>query len=245
MIEILPAVDIKDGRCVRLRQGRAGDLQVYGDDPVEMARRWAGEGATRLHVVDLDGAFQGRPVHTRLIGRMAAAVAIPVEASGGLRTDAHIRDLLDRGVDRVVVGTQACRPEGPLAEWIRLFGARLVVGIDARDGLVQVRGWTETTTIRAVDLAARAAAEGVRTIVYTDTAVDGMLAGVNGAAVAEICDAAPCDVIASGGVASAADIAALAALRRPNLVGAIVGKALYEGRVTLRELLETASGRAG
>ena len=240
--EVIPAIDLKGGRCVRLRQGRAEDVTVYSDDPVDMARRWVAEGAQYLHVVDLDGAFEGHPVHTEVIARIAKAIPIPVEVGGGLRTEADIRKVIACGVDRAIVGTRALQDPAVLAAWAAEFGAHLAVGIDARNGLVQIRGWVETTAIRAVDLATTADKAGVTTLIYTDTATDGMLGGVNAKAVDEICAAVRCGVIASGGVSSAGDIRALCALGRTNLAGAIVGKALYEGTVRFAELDEACVG---
>jgi phosphoribosylformimino-5-aminoimidazole carboxamide ribotide isomerase len=237
---VIPAIDLKDGRCVRLRQGRADDVTVYGDDPAAMARHWAGAGARFLHVVDLDGAFAGRVRHIAQIRAIVEAAGIPVEMGGGLRTDEAIEEVLAAGVSRAIVGTRAFAEPGELKRLVARFGERLAVGIDARNGFVQVRGWVETTGAKAVDLAAAAAAAGVSTVIYTDTATDGMLQGPNMAAVAEVCDAAACSVIASGGVAAAADVRNLVGLRRANLAGAIVGKALYDGRVSLPELLAAA-----
>jgi len=239
---ILPAVDLKGGRCVRLRQGRADDETVYGEDPVTQARDWAAQGAEWLHVVDLDGAFRGRPAHLDVVGRMAAAAGIPVECGGGLRTDEDLDALLAAGVNRAILGTRALERADELAALAERYGDRLAVGIDARDGRVQVKGWTETTGTPAVDLARRAAAAGVRTIIYTDTATDGMLRGPNFNGNAELCEAVgpACRVIASGGITTADDIRRLRALGKPNLAGAIVGKALYEGRTTMAELLAAA-----
>ena len=239
---ILPAVDLKGGQCVRLRQGRADDATVYGDDPAAQARAWAQQGATWLHVVDLDGAFAGHPVHLDAIGQMAAAAGIPVECGGGLRTDADIDALLARGVRRAILGTRALERVDELAALAKKYGDQLAVGIDARDGFVQVKGWTETSRTTAVDLARRAAAAGVQTIVYTDTATDGMLRGPNFAGNAEVCDAVGpgCAIIASGGITTADDIVRLRRLGKANLAGAIVGKALYEGRTSMAELLAAA-----
>ncbi len=239
---ILPAVDLKGGRCVRLRQGRADDETVYGSDPVAQAREWASQGATWLHVVDLDGAFQGKPAHLDVIGQMVAAAGVPVECGGGLRTDADLEALLSRGVRRAILGTRALERMDELAALAGKYGDRLAVGIDARDGFVQVKGWTETSRTTAVELARRATRAGVKTIIYTDTATDGMLRGPNFAGNAELCDAVgpACQVIASGGIAAADDIRRLRALGKDNLSGAIVGKALYEGRTTLAELLAAA-----
>jgi phosphoribosylformimino-5-aminoimidazole carboxamide ribotide isomerase len=242
-MQIIPAIDLKGGRCVRLRQGRAEEATVYAGDPAEVARRWADEGAGWLHVVDLDGAFGGKPTHLdalRAVCAACAAAGVPVEAGGGLRTDEDLRRVLDCGVARAIVGTRALAGREELRRLAGTFGARIAVGIDARDGWVQVRGWTDTTAVRATDLAREAAAAGVGTIICTDTAVDGMLVGPNAAAMDAMCAAAACDVVASGGIASAADVARLIGLGRANLAGAIVGKALYDGRVTLGELLRAA-----
>lgn len=238
---ILPAIDLKGGRCVRLQQGRADAETVYSDDPVAMARRWQAEGAEALHVVDLDGAFAQQPVHAETAGALAAALTIPVEWGGGIRSRAQIRDLLDRGVSRVILGTRACAdPEG-IRALVQEFGPALVVGIDARGGRVQVKGWVETTAVEAVALARRMEAAGVERLIYTDTATDGMLSGPNLPAVRAICAAVPgCRVVASGGVSEPAHAAALAALGMPNLEGIIVGKALYDGRTTLAALREAA-----
>lgn len=237
---ILPAIDLKGGRCVRLRQGRAEDAVVYSDDPVEMARRWRDEGAEWLHVVDLDGAFQGRPAHLAVLRAIAREIAVPIEFGGGLRTDADIEAVLGAGARRAILGTRACAEPEQVGALAARFGDRLAVGIDARDGRVQVKGWTETTAMTAADLARRMEGMGIRCLIYTDTSRDGMLAGVNAAAMDAMCAAVACDVIASGGVTSAGDVRALRALRRANLAGAIVGKALYEGRVTLPALREAA-----
>ena len=224
---------------MRLRQGRAEDAVVYSADPVAVARRWESEGAKYLHVVDLDGAFQGRPVHGDLIRRIAGAIGIPFEVGGGLRTDGDLQATLSAGASRVVVGTRAFVSPGDLARLARRFGERLAVGIDAREGWVQVQGWTETTRMRAVELAGQVGEAGVRWLIYTDTARDGMLGGVNAAAMDGICAATLCRVIASGGVTGCEDIRALKALGRENLAGAIVGKALYDGKVRLADLLAT------
>lgn len=239
---ILPAIDLKGGQCVRLRQGRADEATVYGDDPAAQAREWADQGATWLHVVDLDGAFQGHPAHLDVIARMVAAAGIPVECGGGLRSDADLEALLARGVRRAILGTRALERMDELSALAAKYGEKLAVGIDARDGLVQVKGWTETSRTTAIELAQRAAAAGVKTLIYTDTATDGMLRGPNFAGNAMLCDAVgpACRVIASGGITTAGDIRRLRALGKANLAGAIVGKALYEGRTTLADLLAAA-----
>jgi phosphoribosylformimino-5-aminoimidazole carboxamide ribotide isomerase len=240
MLTVIPAIDLKNGRCVRLRQGDASRETVYSDDPVEVARRWAAEGAARIHVVDLDGAFQGRPVHATVVADIVRAVSARVQVGGGLRTDDDMEAMLDAGVDRVVVGTRVLSAPRDIDRMVNRFGARVAVGVDARNGFVQVNGWVNTTERKAVDVARMADAAGVRAIVFTDTTRDGMLGGVNVDAMAAMCDAVKCGVIASGGVASADDVAALARLRRPNLEGVIVGKALYEGRVAFAALAGAA-----
>jgi phosphoribosylformimino-5-aminoimidazole carboxamide ribotide isomerase len=233
---VIPAIDLKDGRCVRLRQGRAEDVQVYGEDPVEMARHWQAEGAKALHVVDLDGAFRGRPVHAGVVSAIVGAIDIPVQIGGGLRTDEHVRMMLDCGVARVIIGTRALAEPAALRRLAAEVGEHLAVGIDARDGLVQVKGWVETTDVKVVELASDVADAGVATIICTDTATDGMMRGTNVSGIDEVCRAVSCNVIASGGVTTAGDVRSLRALGHANLVGAIVGKALYEGTVTLGEL---------
>lgn len=237
---ILPAIDLKDGKCVRLRQGRAEEMTVYSDDPVAQARTWLEQGAEQLHVVDLDGAFQGEPKHAEVIARIVQALGIPVEVGGGLRTDAQIERLLKAGVARAIVGTRALEGLDALASLVKRFGERIAVGIDARDGYVQVKGWVETTGTRAVDLAKQVESVGVRTLIYTDTATDGMLGGPNLAAMRQMCGAVACNIIASGGVSEPKHVTALRALGCANLYGAIVGKALYDGKTTLAAMRAAA-----
>lgn len=234
---IIPAIDLKDGKCVRLRQGRAEDVTVYGYDPAAQAKDWRDQGAQELHVVDLDGAFDGEPRHAETIKLIIKAFGGPVEVGGGLRTPDSIAAVLEAGAARAIIGSAALDDPAFLARAVDLWGDRIAVGIDARDGFVQTKGWVETTHVKATDLAAAVAKSGVKTIIYTDTATDGMLGGPNIAQMAAICDAAPsCMITASGGVSSIYDIESLKALERPNLRAAIVGKALYDGRVTLREM---------
>ena len=237
---IIPAIDLKDGCCVRLRQGRADDVTHYSGDPVAMAREWEERGARYLHVVDLDGAFRGEPAHAAVIAEIARAIAIPVEVGGGLRTDAQIEALLEAGVSRAILGTRALEDAAALNALAERFGDRLAVGIDARDGYVQVKGWVETTGVSAGELAQKADSAGISTIIYTDTSTDGMLQGPNLAAVEDVCRKVECSVIASGGISTADDIRKLCELKLPNLAGAIVGKALYDNRVTLEELHKAA-----
>ncbi len=238
---IYPAIDLKSGRCVRLLQGREDAVTEYGTDPVAMARRWVDEGATALHVVDLDGAFQGHSVQSELMARIIAAIKIPVQCGGGLRTDEDVARLIEAGAARVILGTRAWSEPDQVKKLVQRYHQHLAVGIDARGGLVQVKGWTETTNIRAVDLARQADAIGVRTLIVTDTATDGMLGGTNVQAMEDVCMAVKCQVIASGGVSSPGDVRNLRELGCRNLVGAIVGKALYEGHTTLREMNAAAA----
>ncbi|MEI7899191.1 MAG: 1-(5-phosphoribosyl)-5-[(5-phosphoribosylamino)methylideneamino]imidazole-4-carboxamide isomerase [bacterium] len=238
---ILPAIDLKDGKCVRLRQGKAEDMTVYSDDPVAQARSWLAQGAEQLHVVDLDGAFQGAPRHAELIGRIIREIGIPVEVGGGLRTDAHIERLLQAGVTRAIIGTRALESLDALAALVRRFGEAIAVGIDARDGFVQVKGWVETTQTRATELAKQVESAGVRTLIYTDTATDGMLGGPNYLALRQMCGTVSCRVIASGGVSAPGHVTALKAFGCANLYGVIVGKALYDGKTTLAAMKAAAS----
>jgi len=233
---IFPAVDLKNGNCVRLLQGRADAETVYGTNPVEMARRWVDEGATYLHVVDLDGAFSGQSVQHAIIGEIIRALPIPVQVGGGIRTDADIQRLVDYGAARVILGTRAWADTESLAALASRFGEKLVVGIDSRNGKVQIKGWTETTELTTLDLARKADTLGIKTLIITDTATDGMLQGTNLPALDSVCRSVRASVIASGGVTTPDDVSALIRLGHPNLIGAIVGKALYEGRTTLAAL---------
>lgn len=241
-MKIYPAIDLRKGRCVRLRQGKAKAETVYGESPVEQALVWEKGGADFLHIVDLDGAFEGHPVHTSLFREFANTLQIPFEVGGGLRTDADVATVLEAGARRVILGSRAVSDPDAVRKLVAEHGAeRIVVGIDARDGLVQVAGWTETTSVRALDLAKTLVAAGVRNIIYTDTATDGMLQGPNLRAVTELAHSVPeAWIVASGGIHAPSDIEALAALQLPNLDGAIIGKALYEHPETLSAYLHAA-----
>jgi len=235
---IYPAIDLKGGKVVRLQQGRADAVTVYGDDPAAAARRWEDEGARYLHVVDLDGAFDGEPRNWDSVRAILKAVQIPVQLGGGMRTRAQIEDAMKMGVTRVVVGTKAC--ESP--EFVRTlatdYGAHVAVGIDARDGFVAVKGWVERTTLSAVDFARQIDQLGVKHIIFTDIATDGTLTGPNYAAIRGVCAAVKCFVIASGGVSELDDVRQLESMTQesPNLTGVIIGKALYDGRIDLKHL---------
>lgn len=236
MLTILPAIDIRGGKCVRLRQGQAAAETVYATDPVAMAREWEQQGATWLHVVDLDGAFAGHPVHTTLVEQIISAVNIPVQVGGGIRTDADLQRLLTAGAARAILGTRACQNTAELAALSARFQHQLAVGIDTRQGLALSHGWTQSPARDALALARQVEQLGVRTLIYTDTAVDGTLQGPNLPAIQELCRQVSCEVIASGGISSSADVTALNRLQCSNLTGAIVGKALYEGTVALSAL---------
>jgi phosphoribosylformimino-5-aminoimidazole carboxamide ribotide isomerase len=231
VFEIVPAVDLKGGRCVRLRQGRADAETVFSDDPVAVARRWQDSRARRLHVVDLDGAFAGRPSQTELIRAMIAAVRIPVQVGGGLREIGHVEAVLEAGARWAIVGTRAALDPAFLGEVCERFGEQVIVGIDASDGRVAVDGWTRVLDLDAIALARDAAAAGAAGIIYTDIARDGTQNGPNLWSTEAVAKAAGIDVFASGGVGSLDDIRQLATV--PELAGVIVGRALYSGAVDL------------
>jgi phosphoribosylformimino-5-aminoimidazole carboxamide ribotide isomerase len=232
---IFPAIDIKDGHCVRLFQGDYSQLTKYGDDPVEVALRWQNAGASWLHIVDLDGAIQGAPVNIELIKKMREATNLHMEVGGGLRSLEHIERMLDLGIDRVILGTIAITDPALLHEALARWSERIVVGIDARDGMVAIGGWLETSRVQAPDLAIRLSAAGVRRFIYTDISRDGAMNGPNFGALAEMCLATTSKIIGSGGVRSLADLQALDAL---GIEGAIVGKALYTGDLDLATIIE-------
>jgi phosphoribosylformimino-5-aminoimidazole carboxamide ribotide isomerase len=231
MFEIVPAVDLKAGRCVRLVQGRADAETVFSDDPVAMARRWQDAGARRLHVVDLDGAFAGRPSQTALVRGMIEAVSIPVEVGGGLREIAHVEAVLEAGARWAIVGTRAALDPAFLGAVCDRFGEQIIVGIDASDGKVAVDGWTRVLDLDAIALGRDAAAAGAAGIIYTDIARDGTQTGPNLWSTGAVAQAAGIPVFASGGVGSLDDIRQLATV--PGLAGVIVGRALYSGAVDL------------
>lgn len=237
-MELWPAIDLRGGKCVRLMQGDYDRETVFGDDPVAMVRRFVDGGARRLHIVDLDGAKAGGPVQADLIGRMVRAAGVPCQLGGGIRALDTARAYADAGVQRLVVGSVAIEQPALLESLAAALPGRVVLGLDARDGFVATRGWLETSRLAAVDVARRHAALPLAAIVYTDIAKDGMMAGPNLSALAEMIAATPLAVVASGGISRAADIHAVAAV---GAAGCIVGRALYDGAVTLAE----ASAAAG
>ncbi|HWC89788.1 MAG TPA: 1-(5-phosphoribosyl)-5-[(5-phosphoribosylamino)methylideneamino]imidazole-4-carboxamide isomerase, partial [Pirellulales bacterium] len=233
-MQIWPAIDLRGGKCVRLEQGDYQRETVFGDDPASMARHWAAQGGKFLHLVDLDGARTGRVENRAQIQAILAAVSIPCELGGGIRDADTIADLLDLGLERLVIGTKALREPDWFRQVVRQFPRRLVLGIDARDGRVASDGWLQASDVRATDLAREMAREPIAAIIYTDIATDGMLAGPNLAATAEMQQAVDVPVIASGGVTTADDVADLARL---GVAGCIIGRALYEGRLQLADAL--------
>jgi phosphoribosylformimino-5-aminoimidazole carboxamide ribotide isomerase len=240
-MQLYPAIDLMNGQAVRLRQGRATEKTVYSDDPVAVAREWESRGGDWLHVVDLDAAFTGEQANLEVVRRMAEAVRIPVQLGGGIRDEAAIERALGAGISRVVIGTRAAAGDDFVARAVARFGGeKIAVGIDARDGMVAVKGWTETTGISALDLAGQAAKDGAAAIIYTDIATDGMLQGPNLDATAGMVEAVSAGVIASGGVSSATDLARLDEIK--GLSGAIIGRALFDGliRGNLREAMQEA-----
>jgi len=235
---VIPAVDLKGGRCVRLLHGRADAETVFSDDPVAMARRWEQEGAPRLHVVDLDGAFGGGPAQAAIVRDIVRAIAIPAQVGGGLRTVEHVEAVLAAGARWAIVGTGAALDPQFLGEICRRFDARIIVGIDASDGRVAVDGWTRVLDLDAMALARDAAAAGADAIIYTDIARDGTQGGPNIWSTEAVARAADIPVFASGGVGSLDDIRQVAGI--PGVEGVIVGRALYTGAVRLRDALAEA-----
>lgn len=236
--EVIPAIDLRGGRCVRLLQGDYARETAYSDDPVSVAKRWASLGAPRIHVVDLDGAKDGAPAQPTVMAAICQAVDVPVEVSGGMRRIEHVRQAIAYGAGRVQLGSAAVKDPALVHESVREFAERIVVSIDAREGMVQTDGWLEASTVRALDLANAMAEAGVARVMFTDIGRDGMLTEPNYAAYEELVAELPCAVVASGGVSR---IEHLARLARIGCEGSIVGKALYEGSFTLPEALQAVA----
>lgn len=235
---IFPAIDIKDGQCVRLYQGDYSQVTTYAANPVEVAQRWQAAGASWLHIVDLDAAAQGQPVNLALIARIRAATSLRIELGGGMRSLSHIQQMLDIGIDRIILGTVALTNRNLLQEALSRWHEQIVVGLDARNGQVAISGWRETAPMRATALATELRASGVRRFIYTDIARDGTLQGPNLNALREMNRAItePASLIASGGISSLEDLRSLATL---NIEGAIIGKALYTGAIDLATAIST------
>jgi phosphoribosylformimino-5-aminoimidazole carboxamide ribotide isomerase len=231
---LYPAIDLKEGACVRLRQGDMDQATLFNRDPADQARRFAGAGAGWLHLVDLDGAFAGKPMNRGAVEAILAAVSIPCQLGGGIRDEATIDGWLAAGISRIILGTAALKNPALVRQACRRHPGRVAVGIDAKGGKVAVEGWAETSAIGVLDLARRFVDAGVAAVIFTDVDRDGLLGGANVAATADLAAAIPIPVIASGGVAGLAD---LAALKEAGVAGAIIGRALYDGRVDLAEAL--------
>ena len=242
---ILPAIDLRGGRCVRLEQGRPDKEKVYSGDPAETAREWARQGAEWLHVVDLDGAFEGEPKNLTALEAIRAAISIPIQFGGGARTTDTLKRIFGIGLDRIVLGTAALRSPDFLREACDEFGDKIVVGIDASGGKVAVKGWSDVTDTDAVEFGIEVAGLGAGLIVYTDIARDGMMSGPNTDALKTMAESIPIPVIASGGISTLSDVADISGLSRDlisgRIVGMIIGKALYEKTFTLIEALELAA----
>jgi phosphoribosylformimino-5-aminoimidazole carboxamide ribotide isomerase len=241
-MQVWPAIDLRAGKCVRLQQGDYGRETVFGDDPAGMARHWVDEGAQCLHLVDLDGAKAGRPANLESVCAILSAVDVPCELGGGIRNDEAIASLLDLGLARLVIGTKALREPDWFRQVARRFPGRLVLGIDARNDQVASDGWLQSSDTSAIALARQFDNEPLAAIVYTDIATDGMLAGPNVSAIREMQEAVRLPIIASGGVTTADDVAQLAAL---GVAGCIIGRALYDSKLTLKDALAAAQAEIG
>jgi len=238
---IYPAIDLRGGKCVRLFQGLASEETIYFEDPLDAAEKWIQEGAKHMHLVDLDGAFSGGSANLDAVQKIAQETQLRVQLGGGMRDDSSVKKALSLGLSRVIIGTRACTDPQWVGELIKEFGPdKIVVGIDAKDGLVATKGWVETTEIGAIELARQMQDLGVRWIIHTDVATDGAMKGPNLEAQQKIAEAVPsCQIIASGGVTSSGDIDALRELSKstPNIEGVIIGRALYEGTIELSKIL--------
>ena len=238
---IYPAIDLRGGKCVRLFQGLASEETIYFEDPLDAARKWIDDGAKHMHLVDLDGAFSGGSANLDAVQKIAQETQLRVQLGGGMRDDYSVKEALALGLNRVIIGTRACTDPQWVGELVEEFGPdKIVVGIDAKDGLVATKGWVETTEIEAIDLAQQMQDLGARWIIHTDVATDGAMKGPNLEAQQKIAEAVPdCQIIASGGVTSYADIDDLRELSEatPNIEGVIIGRALYEGTIELSKIL--------
>ena len=239
-MQIYPAIDLRDGKCVRLKQGDYAQETVFGADPAAMAQRWVSEGATYLHLVDLDGAKEGRPTNGRSIRAIVKAAGVPCQLGGGLRTENDIHEALSWGVTRVIVGTKALESPAWLGQMAQRFPGRIVLGIDAKNGKVATGGWLDVSEIDALDLARQCARPPLSAIIYTDISRDGMMQGANVSAMAAMAAAVPVPVIASGGVTNLDDVRRL---QESGLAGCIIGRALYEGQLSLREVVAQVFGK--
>lgn len=243
IMEIIPAIDLLGGKCVRLYQGDYDRSEVFGEDPVTMAQQWENQGATRLHLVDLDGAKSGEPINLGAIEKITQALKIPVQVGGGLRDRSRVQQLLKLGVQRVILGTIAVENPTLVGELCAEFPGQIVVGIDARNGKVATKGWLETSEVQATELAQRMAKFGAAAIIYTDIHRDGTMQGPNMEALRELAEGIDIPVIASGGVSSVQDLVNLLKLEPIGVTGAIVGRAIYTGDVDLKDAMRAVSWR--
>ncbi|NRR03403.1 1-(5-phosphoribosyl)-5-[(5-phosphoribosylamino)methylideneamino]imidazole-4-carboxamide isomerase [Brevibacillus sp. RS1.1] len=240
---VYPAIDIRGGKCVRLFQGDYGQETVYADSPLAMAKRWVEQGASWVHLVDLDGAKEGKPANAAIIKEIARSIPVPVQVGGGIRTEEQIADYLEAGVARVIVGTAAIEDEPFTKRILQNDGDKIAIGLDCRNGLVATRGWLTTTDVQATELAKRLVTFGAETFIYTDIARDGTMTGPNVEEIAALAMATGKSVIASGGVSQLDDLLTLATHASDGVSGAIVGKALYTDAFTLEEALQRMEGR--
>jgi phosphoribosylformimino-5-aminoimidazole carboxamide ribotide isomerase len=239
---LIPAIDLKNGQCVRLRQGRMDDVTVFSKDPAEVARRWVGEGAQRLHVVDLDGAIKGNPVNLKAIEKIVAAVGeVPVQAGGGVRDEDTVQRFLDVGISFVIIGTKAVNTPHFLRDLCLEYPRHIFVGLDAKDGRVAVDGWSKLSHHDVMEMAQHCERDGVEAIIYTDIGRDGMMQGFNAEATHALARSVKTSVIASGGVSTLDDLRALKAMEEDGVVGAVIGRALYEGGLQFKECLQAVS----
>ncbi|MGI6328414.1 MAG: 1-(5-phosphoribosyl)-5-[(5-phosphoribosylamino)methylideneamino]imidazole-4-carboxamide isomerase [Dethiobacteria bacterium] len=236
-MQLIPAIDLRGGKCVRLFKGEREKETVYSTNPVEVALKWQSEGAARLHLVDLDGAFEGRPVNSAVISAIASVLHIPLQLGGGIRDAENVGRALELGVSKVILGTAAVEKPKMVKKLVDCYQDRIIVGIDARDGIVAVKGWIEDSQRKAVDFALEMQDLGVREIIYTDISRDGTLEGPNYHAMEEMAKALGIQLIASGGVSSLEDLRLLKGLEHLGITGVIVGQALYSGKFTLKEAL--------
>lgn len=235
-MQIYPAIDIKDGKAVRLQQGKFDEVTVFNDEPLEAAREWAENGATYIHIVDLDGARYGKSFITEIVKKIKAEFPnIPVQTGGGVRTMEDIKARIDAGVSRVIIGTAAVKNPELVEEAVKLYGDKIAVGIDAKNGMVAITGWEEVSNVTALDLCLKMKNIGIKTIIYTDISKDGMMSGPNIEATKELIDKTGLDIIASGGVSSMKDLENVQSI---NAQGVIIGKALYNGALELNEVVE-------
>lgn len=240
---LIPAIDLKDGKCVRLRQGRMDDVTVFSDDPVEVAQRWVDAGARRLHIVDLNGAFAGQPVNAEVIQRIAEAFPeLPIQVGGGIRDEDTVQAYLDLGVSYVIIGTKAVSAPHFINDLCMEFPGHIIVGLDAKDGKAAIDGWSKLSHHNVQELAQRFERDGVSAIVYTDIGRDGMMNGVNVESTLELARAVTIPIIASGGVSSMSDIEALCGVEDEGIMGAIIGRALYEGSIDLAAAQKLVDG---